>query len=122
MNMTEVTETGFRREVTETDFRRPEFRNADPKDYEFRGDGKIVRKDRWETGIRRIVNALGMDVREFEIDDVVFAIKTIISRMPDNPCMCGCCKIGHMHDSDCNVHNSDTSTDSDCDCTLSSSG
>lgn len=105
-------------EVTEKDFRLPEFRDADPKDYEFRGDGKIVRKDRWETGIHRIVNALGMRVREFEIDDVVYAIETIIQRMPDNKCMCGCCKIGHMHDSDCKVHSSDKSTDSDCDCTV----
>ena len=36
------------REVTEADFRMPEFKDAEPKDYEFRADGKIVRKDRWE--------------------------------------------------------------------------
>lgn len=106
------------REVTERDFRLPRFRDADPKDYEFRDDGAVVRKDRWETGIHRIVNALGMHVREFEIDDVVYAIETIIRRMPDNPCVCGCCKMGQFHDRDCNVHNSDTSTCSDCDCTV----
>ncbi|UOA08590.1 hypothetical protein [Methylobacter sp. S3L5C] len=109
-------------EVTEIDFRIPEFRNADPKDYEFRSDGKIVRKDRWEVGIHRVVGALGMDVREFEIDDVIYAVKTIINRMPDNPCLCGCCKIGHAHDSDCRVHESEFSTNSDCDCTLSCCG
>jgi hypothetical protein len=71
------------RKVTEQDFRKPEFRNKDPEDYEFRADGKIVRKDRWETGIHRIVSALGMDVREFEIDDVVYAVKTLVNQYPD---------------------------------------
>ncbi|MEG0969430.1 MAG: hypothetical protein RSG92_29145, partial [Pseudomonas sp.] len=53
--------------VTERDFRMPEFRDAKPEDYEFRGDGKIVRKDRWETGIYSIRYALGDRRREFEI-------------------------------------------------------
>ena len=39
------------RMVTEEDFRMPEFRGAKVEDYEFRKDGKIVRKDRWERGI-----------------------------------------------------------------------
>ncbi|MCD7096956.1 hypothetical protein [Stenotrophomonas sp. MMGLT7] len=74
------------REVTERDFRMPEFRDADPADYEFRGDGKIVRKDRWETGIHQIRAALGDRVRpEFEIDEVVEAVRTIVDRMPDAP-------------------------------------
>jgi hypothetical protein len=70
------------REVTERDFRMPEFRDADPKDYEFREDGKIVRKDRWETGIRRIRSALGDHRREFEIDDVIQAVKALIAAVP----------------------------------------
>lgn len=66
------------REVTERDFRRSEFYDADPKDYEFRDDGKIVRKDRWETGIRRIASALEFNVRGgFEIDDVVQKVKDL---------------------------------------------
>lgn len=47
------------REVTERDIRMPEFRDANLEDLEFMGDGKVVRKDRWETGIRKIRSALG---------------------------------------------------------------
>ena len=63
--------------VTKEDFIMPEFRGANPEDYEFRGDGKIVRKDRWEQGIRRIVGILGMDSGEFEIDDVIKEVQTL---------------------------------------------
>ena len=41
---------------------------------ETRDDGVIVRKDRWEFGIRRIVALLWGNRKEFEIDDVVNAI------------------------------------------------
>ncbi|EHK72347.1 hypothetical protein PPL19_05390 [Pseudomonas psychrotolerans L19] len=74
------------REVTERDFRLPEFRDADPKDYEIRDDGKVVRKDRWETGIRSIAYHLRMSSRGgFEIDDVVAKVQQIA---------------GHWHDAD----------------------
>lgn len=60
------------REVTEMDFRCPEFRTAKVEDYEFRSDGKIVRKDRWETAIFSIAHSLGFSSRAgFEIADVV---------------------------------------------------
>lgn len=60
------------REVTERDFRKPEFMDADPKDYEFRADGAIVRKDRWEVGMRNIASRAGFNMRDgFEIPDVV---------------------------------------------------
>lgn len=70
------------REVTERDFRMPEYRDAKPEDYEFRADGKMVRKDRWEQGIHRIANVLVMyghipSSREFEIDDIVAAIQKL---------------------------------------------
>lgn len=69
-------------EVTLRDMLMPEFRHADPADYEFRGDGKIVRKDRWEKGIFEIARALGMNCRGgFEIPDVVYAVKTIINQI-----------------------------------------
>ena len=71
--------------VTEQDFRQTEFRNAEPKDYEFRGDGKIVRKDRWENGIRRIRSILGDHRKEFEIDDVVSAVNAIAGLIPAQP-------------------------------------
>ena len=74
------------RKVTEQDFRCPEFRDANPDDYEFRADGKIVRKDRWEQGVRSIVSILGMSRNEFEIDDVVIRVRTLVDNQPkDRP-------------------------------------
>lgn len=71
------------RHVTESDFRLPEYRNADPKDYEFRHDGKLVRKDRWETGMFSIASALGMNMREgFEINDVVDRVRALVKNQP----------------------------------------
>lgn len=66
------------REVTERDFRMPEFRDANPEDYEFRDDGKVVRKDRWETGMRHIVSILGKSRAQFEIPDVVEAVRKLV--------------------------------------------
>ncbi|ENZ1687435.1 hypothetical protein [Pseudomonas aeruginosa] len=63
------------REVTELDFRRPEFRDAKVEDYEFRQDGALVRKDRWERGVRAIVAALGWSRRDFEVEDVVSEVE-----------------------------------------------
>lgn len=62
------------RQVTEEDFRMPEFRGKDPKDYEFRSDGQVVRKDRWENAIHSIRHALGDNRHEFEVADVVNAV------------------------------------------------
>jgi hypothetical protein len=64
--------------VTEQDLRAPEFKEGTPEDYEFRADGKIVRKDRWEKGIRDIVGALGMVRDEFEIEDVVTKVRVMV--------------------------------------------
>jgi hypothetical protein len=77
----------MQRAVTERDFRMPEFRNANPEDYEFRADGKIVRKDRWETAIHKIRNRLveaGLmeESREFEIPDVIKAVEALIEKHP----------------------------------------
>lgn len=70
------------KEVTLRDMLMPEFRHADPADYEFRGDGKIVRKDRWEKGMFAIARALGICCRDgFEIPDVVYAVETIINQI-----------------------------------------
>lgn len=64
-----------KRPVSERDFRMPEFRDADPNDYEFREDGKIVRKDRWEQGIRSIVSIVRSPRSDFEIDEVIEEIR-----------------------------------------------
>lgn len=72
------------REVTERDLRMPEFRDAKLGDLEFREDGKVVRKDRWETGIRKIHSILGDSRREFEIEDVVMAVEALVATFPDH--------------------------------------
>jgi hypothetical protein len=69
-----------RREVTERDFRAPEFREADPADYEFRDDGAIVRKDRWERGIRSIRAIIDPGRGEFEIHELVATVERIVGR------------------------------------------
>lgn len=71
------------RPVTERDFRKPEFRDAQPEDYEFREDGVVVRKDRWETVIRQIRCIVGPNGREFEIADVVAAVDAVAGRWHD---------------------------------------
>jgi hypothetical protein len=65
------------RQVTERDFRRPEFVDARPEDYEFRADGTIVRKDRWEQGIHHIHSIVGPHRREFEIPEVIDAVRRL---------------------------------------------
>lgn len=45
---------------------------------EVRKDGKTVRKDRWEIGIRRIVALLWGNRHEFEVDDVVDAVAKLV--------------------------------------------
>ncbi|HHQ2716961.1 TPA: hypothetical protein ACSPMB_002844 [Pseudomonas aeruginosa] len=65
------------RAVTELDFRKPEYRDAKVEDYEFRADGALVRKDRWEVGIRTICGLVGMSDRDFEIPDVVSKVKQL---------------------------------------------
>lgn len=54
--------------VTEQDFRLPEFRGADPADYERRPDGRIVRKDRWEVFARNVARHFCSDPGGFELD------------------------------------------------------
>ena len=66
------------REVTEQDFRMPEFRDAKVEDYEIRGDGKVVRKDRWETGLRSIAHIVDKPMHgDVEIADVIEAVQRL---------------------------------------------
>lgn len=71
------------RKVTEADFRICEFIDANPDDYEFRDDGKIVRKDRWKKGIFSIASML--DMYDFEIDDVVATVRDLMEEL--NKCV-----------------------------------
>jgi hypothetical protein len=62
----------------------PEFRDAKLDDLEFRADGKIVRKDRWERGIFRIANMVGCNSRDgFEIDEVVENVRLLVKAQVD---------------------------------------
>lgn len=73
-----------RRPVTERDLRRPEFADCEPEDLEWRSDGTLARKDRWEQGIRQIVGILGMDPRKgFEVSKVVDEVRKLKARVPE---------------------------------------
>ena len=65
------------RKVIEEDFRLPEYRHAKVEDYEFREDGKLVRKDRWEMAVQKIRHLVGIETPEFEIPDVIEAVKAL---------------------------------------------
>ena len=70
--------------VTELDFRMPGYKDAKPEDYEFRDDGKLVRKDRWETGIQRIRHRVGVGVREdWEINDIILKVEKLATPLSD---------------------------------------
>lgn len=73
-------------EVTEFDLRAEEFKHPDvkPSDYEFRDDGKIVRKDRWITGFRSVASAAGFNSRSgFEIPDVVGKVERVFGLLEE---------------------------------------
>lgn len=72
-------------QVTERDIRMPEFKDARLEDLEFRDDGKIVRKDRWQTGIYSIRGIIGDNRREFEISDVVNAVRALVATIEAPP-------------------------------------
>lgn len=76
------------RPVTERDLRMEEFRYLEAEDLEnleIRKDGKIVRKDRWEHAIRSIRDALGDPRRNFQIEDVVSAVRAVVASIPAPP-------------------------------------
>jgi len=68
------------RRVTEADFRMPQFRDAKPEDYEFRADGCLVRKDRWEKTCRDIASLMGYSSREgFELDCLAYSVEVLVN-------------------------------------------
>ena len=73
--------------VTERDLRAPEFRDCSPDDFEWCDDGKLVRKDRWERGVRSIAVALQDNGKlghgEFEGADVVAAVRVLVTSKTD---------------------------------------
>jgi hypothetical protein len=72
------------RKVTERDFRLPEYQDANPEEYEWRADGKLVRKDRWERGWHNLIDVLGerqgMSHRNFEIPIIVAAVERLADK------------------------------------------
>ncbi len=73
------------RGVTERDLRDPKFAEGEPSDYEFRADGAIVRKDRWEMAIRAIRYVIGDNRREFEVSEVVNAVRALAAQIEPQP-------------------------------------
>ncbi len=73
----------MKKEVTEKDFRSDKFKFANVDDYEFREDGEIVRKDRWEAAVRAMAGALKINTRDFEIVQVVQAVDDLILKSRD---------------------------------------
>lgn len=68
-----------KRQVTEADFRMVQFRDAKPEDYEFRDDGVLVRKDRWEMAVRSIASTMGYGARTgFEIDCLLHSVELLV--------------------------------------------
>lgn len=68
------------RQVTEADFRLPQFRDAKPEDYEFRADGRLVRKDRWEKACRDIASLMGYSSRDgFELDWLAYSVGVLVN-------------------------------------------
>lgn len=55
-----------------------------PPALEVRADGQTVRRDRWEWGMRRIVALLWGNRHEFEIDDVVEAVRKLVPAPHDD--------------------------------------
>lgn len=62
------------RVVTEQDLRAPQYREGKPDEYEFRDDGKIVRKDRFVRGMQDIAAILFGARHQYEIAEVVAAV------------------------------------------------
>lgn len=67
------------REVTEKDFRKPEYIDAKVEDYEFRDDGKLVRKDRFQTTVFKIASILSL--RDFECQEVIDEVDSLLNEL-----------------------------------------
>ncbi|WP_436660286.1 hypothetical protein [Acinetobacter sp. P1(2025)] len=76
------------REVTEFDLRSPEFKDIKltPDMFEFDGDGNIVRKDRFEKGMRKVLGILIEEgvmssSQSWTVDEVVSKLKQHIQEL-----------------------------------------
>lgn len=65
------------RQANTNDFMKPEFVGKKTEDYEVRDDGSVVRKDRWEMGIRSIGCALSIQ-SDWEVSEVVACTLKVI--------------------------------------------
>jgi hypothetical protein len=72
-------EPGKQGEFTEEEMQAEPRIYRSPGDYERRADGKVVRKDRWEWGVRNIASILVGARSEFEIDDIVAKVRELRS-------------------------------------------
>lgn len=75
------------KQVTELDLRRPEFQDPKlkPEHFEFDSTGEVVRKDRFERGMRKIASILhgvnGLSPSgSWNVEQVVEAVQIVIER------------------------------------------
>ena len=61
------------------DFIKPEFIGKSVDDYEVTSNGSLVRKDRWENGLRKVANALGFTNR-YKISDVLDELSFLVNK------------------------------------------
>lgn len=55
--------------------------DCEPEDLEWRADGTLARKDRWEQGIRQIAGIVGLNPRKsFEVEDVVQRVRALVGK------------------------------------------
>lgn len=71
--------------VSELDLRDPKFRHVKrpEEELEFRGDGEIVFKDRWEKCVRKLFNILDIKPEDSECDNVI-KIVSALQRQKNN--------------------------------------
>lgn len=69
--------SNIKRAVTELDLRDPKYGTGDPDEFEFRADGTIARKDRWEKGMQSIAVSVGAMEKGWEIKDVVDKVEEL---------------------------------------------
>ena len=65
--------------VSERDIRDPQFRYVEnpEEELEFRGDGQVVFKRRWESCVRQLFGTLELRDNDLEYDKVVQAVKRL---------------------------------------------
>lgn len=74
------------RPVTERDLRAPEFADCEPEDMELLDDGRIVRRDRWQSGLKNMLDLLGVTDEDAGMNEAIDRIRDLqeaAGKLPD---------------------------------------